>query len=110
MTKKKKNNFSKHISWNEAFGSKTAKKLKIANEPNDEQLSNMKILADEFFEPLRERIGEPIIINSFFGSLLNLVIISLTSLVKVFATEDHLLIFLLFLNSNALPILMFICM
>tara|TARA_Y100000592_G_scaffold99815_1_gene177325 strand:+ start:2633 stop:3142 length:510 start_codon:yes stop_codon:yes gene_type:complete len=66
MTKKKKNNFSKHISWNEAFGSKTAKKLKIANEPNEEQLSNMKILADEFFEPLRERIGEPIIINSFF--------------------------------------------
>ena len=66
MTKKKKNNFSKHISWNEAFGSKTAKKLKIVNEPNKEQLSNMKILADELFEPLRERVGEPIIINSFF--------------------------------------------
>ena len=29
MAKSKKENFSKHISWKEAFGSATAKKLKI---------------------------------------------------------------------------------
>ena len=34
MTKSKKSNFSKHISWKEAFGSATAKKLDI---DNDEQ-------------------------------------------------------------------------
>ena len=66
MAKSKKDNFSKHISWNEAFGSKTAKSLKIENKPNDEQLANMKILADELFEPLREKVGEPILVTSFF--------------------------------------------
>ena len=28
----------------------------------------MKILAEEFFEPLRDIVGEPIIVNSFFRS------------------------------------------
>ena len=64
MSKAKK--FSKHITWKEATGSATAKKLDIDNTPNDEQLSNMKILAEELFEPLRERVGEPILVNSFF--------------------------------------------
>ena len=68
MAKSKKQNFSTNISWKEAFGSATAKKLKIKNTPNDEQLANMKILADEFFEPLREKVGEPIMVNSFFRS------------------------------------------
>ena len=62
----KKDKFSKHISWKEATGSATAKKLDIDNTPDDEQLSNMKTLADELFEPLRERVGQPIRINSFF--------------------------------------------
>ena len=64
MTKTK--NFSDHISWKEAIGSATAKKLKIDNTPNEDQLENMKILAKEFFEPLREKCGVPIQINSFF--------------------------------------------
>jgi len=68
MAKSKKENFSTNISWKEAFGSATAKKLKIKNTPNGEQLANMKILAEEFFEPLREKVGEPIIVNSFFRS------------------------------------------
>jgi zinc D-Ala-D-Ala carboxypeptidase len=68
MAKSKKENFSTNISWKEAFGSATAKKLKIKNTPNDEQLANMKILAEEFFEPLRDIVGEPIIVNSFFRS------------------------------------------
>jgi len=68
MAKSKKENFSKHISWKEAFGSATAKKLKIKNIPNENQLANMKTLAAELFEPLREKVGEPIIVNSFFRS------------------------------------------
>ena len=64
MAKTKK--FSDHISWKEATGSATAKKLKIDNTPNDDQLENMKTLAKEFFEPLREKCGVPIQINSFF--------------------------------------------
>ena len=64
MPKGKK--FSKHISWKEATGSATAKKLEIDNTPNDEQLNNMQDLAEDLFEPLRERVGEPILINSFF--------------------------------------------
>ncbi|MBT7881415.1 MAG: peptidase M15 [Flavobacteriaceae bacterium] len=69
MTKSKKSNFSKHISWKEAFGSATAKKLDIDNTPTEEALSNMKILADELFEPLREKVGEPILVTSFYRSL-----------------------------------------
>lgn len=64
MPKAKK--FSKHITWKEATGSATAKKLEIDNTPNDEQLNNMQDLAEDLFEPLRERVGEPILINSFF--------------------------------------------
>jgi hypothetical protein len=64
MAKTKK--FSKHISWKEAVGSATAKKLDIDNTPNEEQLNNMKNLAEDLFEPLREKVGEPILINSFF--------------------------------------------
>lgn len=64
MSKKKK--FSKHITWKEATGSATAKKLEIDNTPNEDQLNNMQNLAEDLFEPLRERVGKPILINSFF--------------------------------------------
>jgi len=38
----------------------------INNDPNDEQLNNMELLAEKVFEPLREWVGGPIKINSFF--------------------------------------------
>ena len=59
---------SKHISYKEAVRSDYAKKHKIENEPNDEQLENMKLLAKEVFEPLREWVGGPIRINSMYRS------------------------------------------
>ena len=59
---------SKHISYKEAVRSDYAKKHKIENEPNDEQLENMKLIAKEVFEPLREWVGGPIKVNSFFRS------------------------------------------
>lgn len=59
---------SKHISYKEAVRSDYAKKHKIENEPNDEQLENMKLIAKEVFEPLRKWVGGPIKVNSFFRS------------------------------------------
>ena len=57
---------SKHISYKEGVYSTTATRLGINNTPNDEQLSNMELVAEEVFEPLRVYIGGPIKINSFF--------------------------------------------
>ena len=57
---------SKHISYKEGVYSTTATRLGINNTPNDEQLSNMELVADEVFEPLRTYVGGPIKINSFF--------------------------------------------
>ena len=57
---------SKHISYKEGIRSNTATRLNIINEPNEEQLKNMKLLAEKVFEPLREEVGGPIKVNSFF--------------------------------------------
>ena len=44
----------------------TATRRGINNTPDDEQLSNMELIAEEVFEPLRGWVGGPIKINSFF--------------------------------------------
>jgi len=59
---------SKHISYKEATYSNYAKKHKIENTPDDEQIKNMKLLAKEVFEPLREWVGGPIKVNSMYRS------------------------------------------
>ena len=59
---------SEHISYREGVYSITATRLGIDNTPNDEQLANMELVADEVFEPLRSWVGGPIKINSFFRS------------------------------------------
>jgi hypothetical protein len=59
---------SKHISNREGVYSITATRLGIENKPNEEQLKNMKLIAEEVFEPLRAYVGGPIKINSFFRS------------------------------------------
>ena len=60
---------SKHISDKEGRHSNTAIRRGIDNIPNDEQLANMKVLAEKVFEPLRSWVGGPIKINSFFRSV-----------------------------------------
>jgi hypothetical protein len=60
---------SKHISYKEAVGSNYAKQSGIKNKPNEEQVENMKLLAEEVFEPLREWVDAPIKVNSMFRSL-----------------------------------------
>ena len=63
---------SKHVSYREGVYSITATRLGVDNTPNNEQLSNMELVAEKVFEPLREWVGGPIKINSFFrGSKLN---------------------------------------
>ena len=60
---------SKHISYKEGVYSITATRLGVDNTPNDEQLANMELVAEKVFEPLREWVGGPIKINSFFRGL-----------------------------------------
>jgi len=57
---------SKHISYKEGTYSNTAMRKGIDNTPNDEQLENMKLVAEKVFEPLRKWVSGPIKINSFF--------------------------------------------
>jgi zinc D-Ala-D-Ala carboxypeptidase len=57
---------SKHISYKEGVYSNTATRRDIDNTPTDDQLYFMEIVAEEVFEPLREWVGGPIKINSFY--------------------------------------------
>ena len=57
---------SKHISLREGTYSVTALRLGLENKPTEQHLANMKLLAEEVFEPLREWVGGPIKINSFY--------------------------------------------
>ena len=59
---------SEHISYKEAVYSATAKRKGIDNKPTKKQVENMKLIAEKVFEPLREWVGGPIKINSFYRS------------------------------------------
>ena len=60
---------SDHITYAEAIHSNTAKRRGIDNTPSEIQVLSMKLLADKIFEPLREFVGGPIKVNSFFRSV-----------------------------------------
>ena len=57
---------SEHISYKESVYSITATRRGINNIPDDDQLTNLELVAEEVFEPLREWVGGPIKLNSFF--------------------------------------------
>jgi zinc D-Ala-D-Ala carboxypeptidase len=59
---------SEHISNREAVYSVTATRKGIDNIPNEGQRKAMHEIARDIFEPLREWVGGPIRINSFFRS------------------------------------------
>ena len=59
---------SRHISSKEGVYSSTAERKSIDNTPTEEHLCNMQVLAHNVFEPLREWVGGPIAINSFYRS------------------------------------------
>src|SRR5574343_819617 len=57
---------SAHITFEEATVSPTALRLGINNEPNEAELTAMRLVAELCFEPLRKWYGKPIKVNSFF--------------------------------------------
>jgi len=57
---------SKYCSYSEATKSDTAIRLGINNEPNFEHLQNMQSVANKIFDVVREEIGEPLKVSSFF--------------------------------------------
>ena len=59
---------SEHVSLKEGIKSRTATRLNIDNVPRDLDLINMKTIAEKVFEPLRNFVGGPISINSFYRS------------------------------------------
>ena len=59
---------SEYISYKEATYSNTANSLGIKNEPTETHIKNMKTVAEKVFEPLREWVGGPIKVNSFYRS------------------------------------------
>jgi zinc D-Ala-D-Ala carboxypeptidase len=59
---------SNHISFREAVYSDTAIIKGIPNIPDVSQLTNMKLLAEKVFEPMRIYFNIPILITSFFRS------------------------------------------
>ena len=74
---------SEHITYNEATSSYLALKYGIINIPNEFQLKNMILLAEAIFEPLREFVGRPIAVTSFFRSK------ALNSKLKGSRTSQH---------------------
>ena len=59
---------SKHLELAEVIRSSTAKRLGINNSPIAEHLSNLKALAENIFEPIREHFKRPIFISSGYRS------------------------------------------
>ena len=63
---------SEHVSYHEGVRSRTALRRGIDNTPNVAQLKCMIEISELLFEPLREWVGGPIKINSFYrGPALN---------------------------------------
>ena len=60
---------SKHISNKEGSYSITALRLGLDNTPGDYEYSNMQLIANKIFEPLRSYVGGPIKINSFYRGI-----------------------------------------
>ena len=56
---------SEHISYKEGTRSITALRLGINNTPDTYQFTNMQVVAENIFEPLRKWVRGPIKINSF---------------------------------------------
>jgi hypothetical protein len=61
-------NLSKNLTLSEVTKSRTAINLGINNEPNAEQLENLKTIANEVFQKIRDHFDVPIKISSGFRS------------------------------------------
>lgn len=59
---------SRNLRLAEMIRSESAKRLGISNQPTDEHIENMKLLAAKVFEPIRARFDTPIYISSGYRS------------------------------------------
>lgn len=59
---------SEHLELSEVTRSSTAKRLGINNTPTPEHIENLKKLAENVFEPIRNHFGVPIYISSGYRS------------------------------------------
>jgi hypothetical protein len=59
---------SKHLNLAELTRSESAKRRGIDNKPTDEHLKNLKLLAENLFEKIREHFNTPIHISSGYRS------------------------------------------
>ncbi len=59
---------SKHLDLAELIRSESAKRLGISNMPTEEHIENLKQLAENIFEPIREHFNHPIYISSGYRS------------------------------------------
>lgn len=57
---------SKYISYKEATHSQTAVRRKIDNKPSPTELENMKYVATQIFDKVREHFGIPLTVSSFY--------------------------------------------
>ena len=63
---------SKHLELAELIRSESAKRLGVSNMPPIEHIENLKLLAENIFEPIREHFKVPIRISSGYrSSILN---------------------------------------
>lgn len=61
-------NLSKNLSLSEMTKSITALRLGVKNEPTGEHIENMKLLAENIFQPIRNHFKAPIHISSGYRS------------------------------------------
>jgi hypothetical protein len=59
---------SEHLNLSEVTKSDTAKRLGIDNNPTPEHLANLKLIAENIFEPIRKHFGKPIFLSSGYRS------------------------------------------
>lgn len=59
---------SKNLTLRECTRSQTAKRLGLKNEPDTPQITNLKLLAEHVFQPLRDHFEVPIYVSSGYRS------------------------------------------
>lgn len=75
---------SKNFTLSELIASDTAKVYKIDNTPGDRELENLKNLCTKVLQPIRDKWGKPIKVNSGYRSP------RLNRMVNGSSTSDHL--------------------
>lgn len=62
-------NFTKNFTYEELIASSTAKRLKLDNTPTQQQKANLKKLAIEILQPIRDAWGSSIVVTSGFRAV-----------------------------------------